>query len=125
MLTKGMGEMLIEEIISWYLLSVRLISSCINSSVGQFCFIIEERKISIFNLLTQCIFRKYGVQNTIRCEFCSILMFNISKISVQHFQLCLAHIKLFIIALFHSNKHVRLINENCKCISYALYLLLK
>lgn len=70
-------------------------------------------------LLTQRIFCKNVIQNTISCEFETILT---AKICVQHFQLCLTLIKLFVITFFHGNACMGLIHLNCKLISNTLYL---
>lgn len=70
-------------------------------------------------LLTQRIFGENVVQNTVGCEFETILT---AKIRVQHFQLCLTLIKLFVITFLHGDTRMRFIHLHREFVSNALYL---
>lgn len=72
-------------------------------------------------MLTQRIFRKDVIQDTISGEFETILS---AKISVQHFQLGLALVELFMVTFLHRYASMCFIYLNGEFIPNALYLII-
>lgn len=70
--------------------------------------------------LTQRVLCKDVVQDSVRGEF---ELVRATHVSVQHFQLGLALIELFVVTLFHGDSSMSLVHFYCKLISNTLYLL--